>query len=462
MTTPSYPSKRYYAAGFKLAPVATGAWGIAEALGAGCGILIENDGNPVLKQPYDSHDDIDAVMALDGDLGPIGAIDFPPDFAERYDPGPLGSMIAALFGTCPAPEGMYVVTASNNKIDVKEGAGEELTATLAAGTYTGTALAVLIAAALNAMVGKTLVWSCTYTLATNKFSIGIGSGTATLMWSTGTHKAIDISALCGYLDTADDTGAGPFPSDTAGLGTAMKHLLDWADEVTRFGTFAAERPGTIIEVPSAMPMKYDPKIAGGLLKSSIGLRGNTVIADSVVNEAAEMDALTYQDKGNRIKFSHGVLRMNAQEDAALAFGDVLEVSDIDPAFERTLDDVHGAGSDSIIQPKEKGFKMTIKITLPRTSAANLAHLATFKAMEAQKMDITFTSPVAAAPGVYYKRVYGFPRLKFSAPPAAPLADIMTTVLTFEAEQAAEAPDGMTGHVRPYIEMVNKQATGYLA
>lgn len=106
MTTPTYPSKRFYAAGAKKGTD----WGTAVALGAGCGISIENDGNPSLKQPYNSHDDIDAVMPLDGDLGSIGAIDFSPDFAERYDPGPLGSMIAALFGTCPVPEGMYVVS----------------------------------------------------------------------------------------------------------------------------------------------------------------------------------------------------------------------------------------------------------------------------------------------------------------------------------------------------------------
>jgi len=347
MTTPIYPSKRFYRAGFKLTPADTGEWGTGIALVPASGILIENDGNPTLKQPYDPHDDIDAIMALDGDLGPIGAVDFAPDFAERYDPGPLGSMIAALFGTCPVP-------------------------------------------------------------------------------------------------------------------SASKSTIDWADTVSRFGSFAVERPGTIIEVTSAMPMKYNLKIAAGLLKGSIGLRGNTLITDSALNTAAVMLALTYQDRGNRIKFSEGVLRMNAEIGEALASTDELEISDIDVGYERTLDDVHEAGSESIILPKEKGFKMTVKITLPRTSAANLAYLATFKAMAAQKMDIVFTSPNIVSEAIHYGRTYGFPRLKLTAPPAAPLADIMTTVLTFEAEEAAEAPDGMTGHVRPYIEMVNKQATGYLA
>ena len=346
MATPTYPSKRFFAAGFKLADPSTGVWGTAVALGAGCGILIENDGNPTLKQPYQLHDDLDAVMPYDGDLGPIGAVDFAPDFAERYDPGPLGSMVAALFGACPVP-------------------------------------------------------------------------------------------------------------------TSGKSILDWADSIARFGTFAVERPGTILEVASAMPMKYSVKLASGLLKASIGLRGNTVIEDSAVNAAAQMDALTYVDKANRIKFSHGVLRMNAESGAALGVGDVLEVSGIEIDYERALDDVHGAGSDNIILPKEKNFKMTVKVTFPRASAANLAYLATFKAMTAQKMDITFTGGIVSGT-THYSRVYGFPRLKLSAPPAIPLADIMTTALTFEAEEALTAPAGMTGHVRPYIEMVNAATTGYLA
>ena len=342
MTTPIYPSKRFFRAGAKKGA----AWGDEIVLGATSGILIENDGNPQLKQPYNSHDDIDAVMPLDGDLGPIGAVDFAPDFAERYDPGPLGSMIAALFGTCPAP-------------------------------------------------------------------------------------------------------------------TAGKSILDWADSVSAFFTFAVERPGTIIEVPSAMPMKYGVKIASGLLKGSIGLRGNALVAAPTLNTATVMAALGYVDKGNRIKFSEGVIRMKAQTGTTWAPGDILEVSDIDISYERTLDDVHEAGSESIILPKEKSFKMTVKVTLPRTSAANLAYLATFKAMTAQRMEIAFTGGIVTGE-THYSRIYGFPRLKLSAPPTAPLADIMTTVLTFEAEEAAEAPTDMTGHVRPYIEMVNAATTGYLA
>jgi hypothetical protein len=464
MTTPVYPSKRFYAAGFKLGS----AWGDAVALGTTNGILIESDGNPSLKQPYNAHEDIDAIMPKDGDLGPIAAIDFSPDYSERYDPGPLGSMIAALFGTSPAPTPapgkLYTVSAANNKIDFDQGGESELHATVASlTTYTGATLATAIAFALNAVQGVSPTLVCSYSATTGKFTISQATGELNLLWESGTNTLTNIATLCGYSKTGDDTGALTYTSDTETVGV-YKHVMDWADYISLFGTFAVERPGTILEVPSAMPMKYNLKVAGGLLKGSIGLRGDTVVVVGATNTDSEMTALTYRDKSNRIKFGHGVVRMNAEADGALDSNDVLEVSDIDIAYERMIDDVHAAGSDSIILPREKGFKMTVKVTLPRDSAANQAYLATFLAMTAQKMDITFTSPVVAGSGLYYSRTYAFPRLKFTEPPVAPLADIMTTVLTGEAEEsiAEGGPTGMTGHYRPYIEAVNLQSTGYLA
>lgn len=456
MSTPTYPSKRFFAAGAKKGST----WGTAVALGAGFGILIENDGNPSLKQPYQSHEDIDAIIPFNGDLGPVGACDFSPEFSMRYDPGAIGSLIAALFGAAGTPQGMYVVSTSNDKIDFDEG-GSELTATVASGTYTGTALATAIAAALNAAIGIALTYTCTYSAATNKFTIGAGSN-FTIRWNTGTHKATDISTLCGYSDDADDTGADSYVSDSAGAGTAMKHVFTWADSISEFFTFAVERPGTILEVPSAMPFKLNLKVSNGILKGTISLRGNTLTFSSATNTATQMDALTYQDRGNRIKFSHGALWMNAESGDALDSGDALEHSDIEINYERDLDEVHVAGSNTIVKPYEKGSpKITVKVTLPRTSSTNLAYLATFLATTAQKMMLTFTGAIAGA-SVNYSLVLGFPRLKFIDPPDAPLADAMTTVLNFEAEEAASAPTGMTGYVRPYAELVNLQTTDYLA
>ncbi len=435
------------------------AWGTAVALGATYGVLIESDGNPNLKQDYVSDEEIGQPLPLDGSLGLIKEVDFSPEFTMRYDPGVIGSWIAALFGTAGTPNGMYVVSTANNKIDFDEGAAE-LTGTVASGTYTGTALAVAIAAAMNAAVGKALTYTCTYAAATNKFTIGAGSN-FTIHWNTGTNKATDISTLCGYSDAADDTGADSYVSDTAGVGTAMKHIFQWADAAEAFFTFAVEKPGTIVEVPSCIPTKLTLKISGGKLKGVVAMRGNTVIHDSAINTATEMDAITYVDRAHRVRRAEGVLWMNAESGDALDSGDALEASDIEISFERQRDAEHVLGSDSIILPKDKSWKISVKVTLPRTEAANLAYLATFKAMTAQKMSLVFTSPAAAATGVYYSLALYFPRLKFVEPPAAPLADVMNTVLNFEAEESASAPTGLS-YTRPYAEMVNLASADYLA
>jgi hypothetical protein len=112
MATPTFPSKRYYAAG-----VAKGTtWGTAAAVGAGKGILITNDGGLALKQKYVQHDDIDKVMPQGGVLGPVEAIEWAPPFHMRYDPGLLGSLIACLFGTAGAPTQQGATTAYKHVI----------------------------------------------------------------------------------------------------------------------------------------------------------------------------------------------------------------------------------------------------------------------------------------------------------------------------------------------------------
>jgi len=108
--------------------------------------------------------------------------------------------------------GVFVVADANKYIDFDEG-GAELTGTLTVGTYNGNTLATEIAAALNAAPDKALTYTCVYDEATAKFTIAAG-GNFTIRWNTGTHKATDISALAGFSDAADDTGAATYTSDT--------------------------------------------------------------------------------------------------------------------------------------------------------------------------------------------------------------------------------------------------------
>ena len=349
MTTPTYPSKRYYACGTKRGTT----WGTAVALGALDGVLAKDDGGMALSQPYEQYPAVDQIMPMDGSLGLISPVEYAPSIDLQYELGAWGRWLAALFGTAGAP----------------------------------------------AQQGATV---------------------------------------------------------------AYKHTFQYADAVTHFFACAQERPGKIWEVASAMPYKLSLKPSGSKIAAVLGLRGNTLIDDSAVNTATQMDALTYAERGKFVNFIQGKFLMNAQSGAGLADPtDKIDVSDFELAIERSIDVVHVMGSENIAEPKEGAFpKNTLKITIPRASATNLAYFTTFKALTAQKASLVFTGALAAT-GYYYTIGIYFPRIRFAGPPDVKLEDIIKNGLTFEIEAASAAPTGMS-YARPYMEVINIQATDYLA
>jgi hypothetical protein len=58
---------------------------------------------------------------------------------------------------------------------------------------------------------------------------------------------------------------------------------------------------------------------------------------------------------------------------------------------------------------------------------------------------------------YYTLVLGFTRLVLVDPPDAPLDPMISNTLTFEFQESAAAPPGMTGHVRPFLTLENLAA-----
>lgn len=103
MSLKVYPSKRFYKAAAALGSV----WGTAVAVAAGDELILTSDGNPVTKQSYAQSDRLNQVMPTGGNLGAEDAVEFSPEFGGNeglpYQPGRLGSLIAALFGTEAAP-----------------------------------------------------------------------------------------------------------------------------------------------------------------------------------------------------------------------------------------------------------------------------------------------------------------------------------------------------------------------
>jgi len=454
MATPTQPERRLLAAG----AIKGATWGTAVALGAGYGVTIESDGGLARKQNYLPAKEADTPFIKEGDLGAVNAVDFNPPFAMRYDPGALGTIIALLFGTAGVPNAQFTITNANKYINFDEGAAE-LTGTVAVATYSGTTLATAIAAALNGAVGKALTYTCTYSASTRKFTIGAGAN-FTIRWMTGTNMATDISTLCGYSDAANDTGAASYASDTA-VGTAYKHVVRWADSIYgNFVTFAVERPSKIYEVASAKPMGLDISVANGIIKGVINLRGDTVIDTSVINTATEVDALTYQDRYNRVKFTEASVKMNGQGDGNVASETALECSNISISMKRPCDAVFAAGGTKIIEPAESDHPaVTIKLDFPRMNTVNAAYLATLIAETEQKLLIAFTGATIESPHTYSWKFF-FPRARI-IDIQYPLNEVVPSSITLQVEEAAAAPTGMD-YARMYMEIINTKTTDYLA
>ena len=347
MATPTAPSKRYYAAATAKATT----WGTATATGANCGILLLGDSGLARNQKFEPYPAIDQIIPQDGILGIQGAPEFTPPVHLQYEVGPIGSWLAALYGTAGEP--------ANN-----------------ANAYT--------------------------------------------------------------------------------------HTFQWANSVDEFFTYAEERPGHIWEVPSAIPFKAVIKPDGAQIRAEIALRGNTLIDDSTVNNAAVMDAVTYISRTNFLHLSQGEFRMNTQSGGALGANDAIQISDFEISIERALDNVHAVGSVNIIQPVEGDIpNATLKITLPRASNTNLDYFSTWEDMAAQKVTLSFTGSEIGSTGANYSVTFYFPRLMLVSPPDVKLEGVMKNELVFTMQEASSAPTGMN-YARPYIQITNGTSTDYLA
>jgi len=246
-----------------------------------------------------------------------------------------------------------------------------------------------------------------------------------------------------------------------GATTAWKHVFQWADSVYgKFATFAVERPGKIWEVASAKVHGFELVVAAGLVKGTLNLRGNTVIDDSAVNTATQMDALTYVDRENRIRFTQGQVKMNAQTGEDVTGETALQINSLSISYKRSVDAVVPGGETKIIEPVENDHPIVqVKLGFPRMNSVNAAFFSTFSAETEQKMLIKFTGALIAT-SYYYDLALYFPRLRIIEPDF-PWDEVVPGSITLQAEEASTNPTGMS-YARPYAELINKQTTDYLA
>lgn len=246
-------------------------------------------------------------------------------------------------------------------------------------------------------------------------------------------------------------------------GNGWRHRLVWADEnYGEFCTFAVERAAKIFEVPSAKPYSFDLSVADGFMRGSIGLRGNSLINTSTVNTLTQMDALTYANRGLRVKFSDLTAYLTYQANVTGPEGTTaIEISDISMHFERPHDGLHGAGSQSIIEPMENGAPIiTVSLTFPRMNTVNNPYFADFIAETEKKAYFWFKGPVLHTTQ-YYEFYFYFPRLRVINVDY-PNDDIIPCTMTLQAEEAATDTAGFSVSKRPHLFIANDRTTDYIA
>ncbi len=261
---------------------------------------------------------------------------------------------------------------------------------------------------------------------------------------------VAIALLFGTAGSPDNKGAG-----------AYRHTFQWANEnYGNFLTFALEKVSKIFEVPSAKPMSLDFSVADGLIKGSMGFIGDLVKDDSVINTATQMDAVTYKDRGNRMKFKEAVVKMNSQVAGDVSSATALEVSDMTIHYERPQDNPYKAGSPSIIEPVESAHPIvTVDLTFPRMNAVNAAFFATdFIAELEQKMEIIITGTLIGATFYRYMELQ-FPRLRIIECDYT-WSEVIPGHIKLQAEEPTSVPTGMS-YARPHIYLENTRSTDYL-
>lgn len=243
-------------------------------------------------------------------------------------------------------------------------------------------------------------------------------------------------------------------------GNGWRHSFLWAEEnYGLFSTVAVERRDKIFEIPSAKSHSFDLSIADGFVRGTIGLRGNTLVNTGTENEAAEMDALTYANRGLRIKFSDLLAYLTYQSNGSNPDQTTaIEISDISMHFERPHDSSYQAGSQSIIEPAENAQPiMTVTLTFPRMNTINDPYFADFIAETEKKACFWFHGPVLQGAQLYEFDFY-FPRLRVINV-EYPFDDIIPCTMTMQVEKAASYTGFMSPY--PYIRPVNLRTTSYL-
>lgn len=148
-----------------------------------------------------------------------------------YPIGVTLKLLKAALGQVTSTEtaSFIVQTGVNDKVDFTEDGGAEVTATLAAGTYTTTSLAAELKSKMEAVNGAS-TYTVSFSTTTKLFTITKSSGVFVFKWATGTNAATAADSLLGFA--ADTSSAIAATSATAveivySHAFAIKHDIEY-------------------------------------------------------------------------------------------------------------------------------------------------------------------------------------------------------------------------------------------
>ncbi|RJQ22031.1 MAG: hypothetical protein C4560_03120 [Nitrospiraceae bacterium] len=398
------------------------AWGTAVECGANDGVLVLPG---ALKATMDDKpdDSLGLFWPTDSDRGAVVAAEGGRPAYLRYDS--IDVLIAHFMGTSGAPT--YTSGVATN------GTGAGSTTTL---LKTGAGWTI------NEHAGK--FWQC---------SADSGQPTNVGAVRRIVSNTADTLTFAAALPAA--TSATTQGSMSAGIATHNYDLADNLDGV--FVTVAMNEKIGIKEAPS---LKLSEMVIKGTTGNPLQIifkgPAYNVIFNSAVNTLATFANVTYREQRNRMLYSQGVMRVNAQGGGALGSGDIFYPKEFELTAKRAMKGVYGAGGsfDNIDEPTNDGTpEVQLKITMPRhteiTPFTDWADSSVYK-----KMDITFTGALISGSS-YRKMVLSFPNLKYANVDTPEQRGILENERLFNCLSAAAAPTGMTGITKPFrLQLVN--------
>lgn len=257
-----------------------------------------------------------------------------------------------------------------------------------------------------------------------------------------------------------DAGVPSLVGPTIAYANTFK-LKDTLDGI--FGTLAVNKVVNVFEYPSlkchSLTLKGE---MGKPVTFTIEGIADDEVPDSVINDLTSFGNVTIPETGHRVRMSHGVIRLNNQEGAALGSGDVINITGFELSIKRKKKGEYTTGNGNRVdEPDNENLpEIVLKLSLPRYTADT--YLTGIRSDQRMKADIVFTGDNIETT---YDREFNLQLPHLGLLNAEALTDEgkVKHPLEFSCMAADTSPAGMTGIVKPVqLDVINTRSTSPLA